>query len=196
MRPPSRTRSSQEGLSLIELILFIVIVGVGVAALLSVFNVAVRGSADPLVRKQLLAVAESVMEEVTLQPFTYCDPSDAEVLTANDADVGAGNCATLAEAQGVSGGESGQSRYSASSPFNNVNDYAGFSMSPIRDLQNAVVVPLQNYSASVAITPAGDQFGLADAAALRIVVTASRLNSSEQLSLTGYRFRYAPNAPQ
>lgn len=57
------------GFSLIELVVFIVVVGVGLAGTLAVFNVAVKGSADPMVRKQALAIAEQMLEEITLQPF-------------------------------------------------------------------------------------------------------------------------------
>ncbi len=59
----------QAGISLIELILYIVIVSVGLAGILSVMNVTTRHSADPMVRKQALAVAESLLEEITLKEY-------------------------------------------------------------------------------------------------------------------------------
>ena len=51
----------QRGLTLIELI---VIILVGVAGILSVMNITTRASADPMVRKQSMAFAEAVLEEV------------------------------------------------------------------------------------------------------------------------------------
>jgi len=62
--------SSERGIALIELIMFIVIVGVALAGILLVLNVAGKGSADPLIRKQALAAAESLLEEVQLQDFS------------------------------------------------------------------------------------------------------------------------------
>lgn len=65
----------QHGLTLIELIVFIVIVGVGLAGVLSSLNVSVRGSADPLKPKQALAIAEALMEEILLK--NHSDPGAA-----------------------------------------------------------------------------------------------------------------------
>ena len=67
---PSPTINSQRGISLIELIMFIVIIGIGVAGILLVMNQVTGHSADTLVRKQALAIAESMLEEVELQDFT------------------------------------------------------------------------------------------------------------------------------
>lgn len=61
---------SQQGISLVELILFIVIVSIALVALLSVLNITTKGSVDPLIRKQALAIAESLLEEVELQDFS------------------------------------------------------------------------------------------------------------------------------
>lgn len=57
------------GFSLIELVIFIVVVGVGLAGVLAVLNLATQKSADPMVRKQALMIAEQMLEEIALQPF-------------------------------------------------------------------------------------------------------------------------------
>jgi len=65
----SNSRRRARGMTLMELILAIVVIGVGLAGVLVAFNQAVFHSADPMVRKQMLAIAEEMMEEVTLKPF-------------------------------------------------------------------------------------------------------------------------------
>jgi len=59
----------QRGLTLIELIVFIVVVGIGVIGILSVLIQTTMKSADPIVRKQAIAVAEAMLEEVLLKDF-------------------------------------------------------------------------------------------------------------------------------
>lgn len=63
-----------QGFTLVELIVFIVLVSFGIAGILMVMNVSVASSADPLVRKQTVAVAESLLEEILLK--SYNDPDD------------------------------------------------------------------------------------------------------------------------
>lgn len=175
----------QAGISMIELIMFIIIVGIGVAGVLSVMNVTTQSSADPMLRKQALSIAESLLEEVQLQPFTYCDPIDANAATATSA----AGCDSTPEANGPEGA---QSRYTISDPFNNVNDYAGFSMTGIRGLDNAVIAGLENYSATVTVSNSAVDTVPSDAS-LRIDVRVT-YGTSVDITLTGYRMRYAPNA--
>ncbi len=190
-RPLKNGGHSQAGISLVELIIFIVIVSVAVAGVLSVMNITTQHSSDPLIRKQAQAIAESLLAEIELQPFTYCDPTDANAAIAtsnsNGNPVGStAGCATTPEAMGpetINGVT--QSRYSTTTPFNNVNDYNGFSMSPILDITGTPVGGLGNYSASVAITAI-------TSTELQINVTVTSGNTS--LTLTGYRYRYAPDA--
>ena len=68
------TRSMARGFSLIELIFFIVIVSVALAGILQVMQVTTQASADPVVRKQALALAESVLQEVLQKAYTDPDP--------------------------------------------------------------------------------------------------------------------------
>lgn len=65
----SMTRARQRGFTLIELIIFIVVVAAGLAGILSVMNTVVASSADPMVRKQTIAIAESLLEEILLKEY-------------------------------------------------------------------------------------------------------------------------------
>ncbi len=69
--PPVPER--QFGLTLIELIVFIVVVGVALAGIAAAINYNVQHTVDPVVRKQALAIAESMLEEVLLQNFSDPD---------------------------------------------------------------------------------------------------------------------------
>jgi MSHA pilin protein MshD len=70
-RAPRRSR----GFTLAELLLLIVVLAIGLGGIISVYVTTVAGSADPLVRKQAMAVAEAMMDEIMLQ--AYADPGTA-----------------------------------------------------------------------------------------------------------------------
>ena len=63
------TPRTQRGLSLVELVLAIVVIGVGLAGVLLAFATVTRGSADPVVSQQMLAIAEEMIEEIRLKPY-------------------------------------------------------------------------------------------------------------------------------
>lgn len=189
-RPMSPSRvppRSQAGISLIELIMFIVIVSIGVVGILTVFNLTSQKSADPQVRKQMLAIAEALLEEVEFKPFTYCDPDDP-------------NAATAANASGCTGGpggandesrlplgpEAGETRVT----YDNVSDYNGLSLAPVSDINGSNSIG--GYSATISVTQQQLEASVPLAASLRITVTVT--HGSDSLSLSGYRLRYAPNS--
>lgn len=192
------TKSSsmlQRGISLIELIMFIVIISVALTGILLVMNIVTRNSADPLVHKQALAIAESLLEEVELMPFTYCEPDDASAVTAQSAVVGGTGCATTVEAMGP---EAGETRGSTTNPFDNVNDYAGFNMAAgaVTDIAGGAAVG--GYAARVAVAPVALN-GIAGTDAngapqvLQITVTVTGPDNLP-IVLDGYRTRYAPRS--
>lgn len=200
----SRIFTKQIGVTLVELVVFMVIVSVALVGVLKVLDITNRGSADPLIRKQAISIAESLLLEVEQQPFTWCDPDDANAPTATSA----ASCATTAQdpaptATGTMTGPfpSSESRYSSLDPFDNVADYAGFSM-PSADCagicspgNSTPLAGLEAYSATVTISRAGTAspftaFALDAALKISVRVTGP---ANTDVSLTGYRVRYAPN---
>jgi len=190
-------RLLQRGISLIELIIFIVIISVALTGILLVMNTVTRNSADPLIHKQALAIAESLLEEVELMPFSYCDPDDASAVVATspaDCTGGAGgpndeSASIGPEGAGSVGGAEG--RY-ASPQFDNVSDYHGFNMAANSVVDITGGAAAGGYSASIAVAqtalgavPAGES--------LRITVTVTGPDSVP-IVLDGYRTRYAPRS--
>jgi len=181
----------QSGLTLIELIVFIVIITVGLAGVLAGLNYSIRNSANPMLLKQQIAVAESLLEEIEKKPFTWCDPDDSAVATATSY----GGCATPQ----TTGPQAGEDRYSQTTPFDNVIDYNGFSMAGIRSPTNSgtTITGLGSYSATVSVTTLDNAMNptatASSIAAVRIDVRVS-LTGQPSITLTGYRFRYAPNS--
>lgn len=186
-RPEGRAgRRASGGLSLVELLMFIGIVSIALAALLRVFVQATSASADPLLRRQALAIAESLLEEVQLMPLTFCRGDDPAVETA----AGATDCVLGAEGPGPEGG---QTRAGLPS-FDHVNDYDGFAMAGIRDIAGNLVPGLGAYSARVSVDAAAlHTIGAASGDALRITVTVTGPAGTE-ISVGGFRSRHAPHA--
>ena len=69
---------SQIGVTLVELVVSIVIVGIAAGGVLLVFHQTVRHSADPMVLHQAVAIGEAYMEEILLKPFNDPDGIDPE----------------------------------------------------------------------------------------------------------------------
>lgn len=189
--------AQQRGISLVELIIFIVVVSVALAGVLLVMNTVTGKSADPLIHKQALAIAESLLEEVELMPYTICDPDDpnaASAVSAADCTGGAGGPNDESrlplgpEGAGSTGGAEG--RY-ASPQFDNVSDYNGFSMAAGSVLDITRRTAVAGYAATIKVEQQGLN-GIPAAASLLITVTVTGPDN-QPVVLQGYRTRYAPD---
>ncbi|HEX8610498.1 MAG TPA: type II secretion system protein [Telluria sp.] len=192
------TLARQRGISFVELIIFMVIIGVGLAGILNAMNLTTRISADPLVTKQALMLAEGLMEEVQLARYTFCDATDEQVDSATAPLIGPAGCAALVENVG---NEAGGAR-----PYDNVNDYVAAYGTPVQafliggKLSDAAgqEIPLPGYTVSLTVKPTG-LLGPAGAAVPQTEALAIRVavfyNNVETVVLEGYRVRYAPNSP-
>jgi MSHA pilin protein MshD len=163
-------RERQRGVTLIELVMAVMIISIAVVSILNVFSLTTGRSADPLLTRQSLAVAESLLQEIVSQPFTIND------LRTGNPD--------------AMGPEAGESRGSATAPFNHVDDYAGYTESGILGADGTAVTGLEGYSASVTVqTQALDNIVAAEGLLVTVTVTAPNGSS---VALSGFRARLAP----
>ncbi|HET6655439.1 MAG TPA: type II secretion system protein [Gammaproteobacteria bacterium] len=68
----------QSGVTLIELVVSIVIIGIALAGVLLVFNRTVSTSADPMVQQQAISIGEAYIEEIIGKAYTDPDGSGTE----------------------------------------------------------------------------------------------------------------------
>ena len=192
----------QRGVTLIELVIFIVVVSIAVVGLLQIFTRTTASSADPQLRKQALAIAEAMLDEIEGARFTFCDP-----LADPAADM-ATNAKPFNDATNPTGCNTPQNVSATvpavGRPYYNVSDYVR-AINTAESYKDDVAKKLfpDGYKVSVTISP---DAGLGPAAAmlpsdatpvnmnvLRITVTVT-YGANQQLVLAGYRTRYAGNA--
>lgn len=160
-------RARRRGFTLVEMIVMIMIVGIGLTGVMITINQANRESAVPFIRKQAIAIAESIMEEVTARSFAVQGDPVATKVTI--------------------GGTALQRRNAT----HDVADYNGFAMSGIRapDDDTTVLSGLADYSVSVTVTPTA--FGAITMANSKLVsVTVSGPNGV-QVILEGFKLNYS-----
>lgn len=159
----------ERGATLVELVLFIVIIATALAAVLGTLRLTVGRSSDPLVARQSLAIAESLLQEVLSQPYTLNDPDGG------------------ADALGP---ETGESRFSSTAPFDHVDDYQGYAMSGVVKPDGTAVAGLAGYNASVAVqAQALDNIAAGEGLLVTVTVAGP---GGYSVALRGYRARVAP----
>lgn len=161
-----RTRSRHRGFTLIELIVAIIIISVAVAGVLAAYVTSVKGSGDALVSKQLVAIAEEMMEEILLKPYKVVGTAPSNSPTS------CGSTASRAF-------------------FDDVRDYAGYQTNGICDIDGNAIAGLGGYRVAVVIDPAFTLGGIANT--LHVTVTAS--TNGQSITLDGFRTYYAQFDP-
>ncbi|WP_151636526.1 type II secretion system protein [Noviherbaspirillum aerium] len=158
----------QRGMTLFELVLAIVILGIGVAGVMTAFTVVVSRSVDPLVQKQMLAIAEGMMEEIVLLPFAAEGAAPAN---------GPGPCG-------------------ARSAFNDVLDYHNLqTVGGVCTVDGTVVPNLASYNVGVQINQNGSLATVSGTGSLTgahvYEITVTVTHGADSFRLHGWRTNYA-----
>ncbi len=137
----------QQGLTLIELIVSIVILSVSLVAIIGVFNNSSATSAIPMARIQANFIANTYLEEIMLR--AYIDPTTADINTC----------------------ESGETR----ALYNDVNDYNCVNDTGAVDQNGNSIVGLEAYNIDVNVTL--ETLNGAPAQRVDVIVTRDNLDS-------------------
>jgi len=78
----NKSISKSQGVTLIELVISIVIIAISVMGVTSLFVTTTMSSADPMIRAQQLAIAQSYMDEIFMQAYEI----SGDAATTNRAD--------------------------------------------------------------------------------------------------------------
>jgi len=204
IRRSATARRPARGFTLIDVLILIVLVGTVAGSLTVLFSRLAAQSVESLRARQVLAMAQALLNEVRMMPFSFCDPQDGRARLASGAFVGGLGCASTVDAMGP---EPGESRFNPANRFDGVSDYQGYTMpgagcAGLCDIAGNLLNPagstMVGCSASVALAPAAlpgvaalDANGRAQA--LRIDVTVA-CPGGPRITLQAVRLRHAPHA--
>ena len=122
-----------------------------------------------MVLRQSIATAESLLQEVMAQPFT-----------TNDLDGGAN----------AIGPEAGETRGSATTPFDHVDDYHGLTLTGISNADGSAVSGLEKYNASISVqSTALTNMAAGDGLLISVTVTGP---DGIPVTLSGFRAKVQP----
>lgn len=169
-----RTAYRQQGTTLIELIIAIVVLGIAAVGILTALGRTTVQAVDPMLRAQSLAIAQSFMDEVTSRPF-YTPDQDPALDETNDAEP----CPTTSQ--------------TTRTEFDHICAYHQYSESGINTPDGSAIEGLEGYSVLVEVSNSDisdPPFNAIETVCiLRIRVTTTD-PSGNDLSLTSYRTSY------
>ena len=168
MRTKKNITMPERGFTLIELIAFIVVIGLSLTTIGSVFQHSVIRIQDPLINSHLLSMAQSQLDEVLSRKFDENTPTGG-VPVCGSSD-GSDPCAGI----GLDLGED----LSAIATLDDVDDFHLY-----QD------IPAVGYTREVSVVSAGIDFGVDNEQAKRITVTVTS-PQGVAMSLASYRFNF------
>lgn len=149
------------GFTLIEMIIAIVIISVGLAGVLLAYTTTVRFSADPLIRKQMQAIGDEMMEEILLKPYAVTGTAPTNAPTT---------CSAVP----------------SRTAFDDVSDYNNFQTTGICDIDGGAITGLTGYNLKVTVA-SGTWQGVANTLTIKVTVS----HGTESMSFVGWRTGYA-----
>lgn len=162
----------QSGVTLVELIITIVVLGVAVAGVVGAFAVISGRSADPLNQTRAITLSQLYMDEILTRYYDESTPVGGGKVAAADVD-----CA--------SAGPDGETRPT----FDDADDYDGIADSPPKDSSGNDLSGYRGFSVNVAVACAGSEVAVANEDAKRVDVAVTDPSGQSWL-FTAYRANF------
>lgn len=170
-------RLKQQGVTLVELVISIVIISIAMVAMLNSFSVSISHSADPLWRNKTLKLGQLYLDEILAKKYDELTPIGGFPFIASP------SCASL----GSDGaGVNAETRIT----YDDVDDYDGITNSLPLSLTTTLDSSYDNYLVSVTVECDGDDVGASgDTHAKLITVTVTPPNENP-VSFAVYKGNY------
>lgn len=203
----------QKGFTLIEVLVFIIVVSIGLTGIVTLYTTNIKNSAAPLIRERTLIIAHAYMDEIISKQWDensplgggcvdtdgdpaittdsctqYCSAfTDTQCERSKCTLTSPGNCEAPALISSALGPEEGTTNRPL---WDDIDDYAGYSSSPPQTLDGSSLPSYTGYTASVSVTqPASSWQGIPAVDVRRISVTVSN-PLGESLTLVSYRTNF------
>jgi MSHA pilin protein MshD len=194
--------SRQNGFSLLETVIFIVVVGIALSGLISLFVQNTVSSADPFIRERAVAIAHAYMDEILGKGFDentplgggcvesgsdsctqYCAAySDTQCVQSKCRLQAAGNCVPRSDLSGIATEEGNRGAY------DDVDDYHGINEVPTGIAGAAT--DYEGFNVRVSVSQPDAAWHDIDVLDLRLIQVDVTSSLGETISLRAYRVNF------
>lgn len=168
----------QRGVTLIELVISIVVMGIAMAALMQAFSISINQSGDPLWRNKTLKLAQLYLDEIIAKNYDHATPVGGLPVEASP------GCS--AADLGPEGAEDRES-------YNDVDDYDGYSESPPTGVTDVDLSGYAGYTVSIEVECDGDSVAAENTAGTvsdnhaKLITVSITTPYNDTLSLSAYK---------
>ena len=194
--------SRGNGFTLIETLIFIIVVGIGVAGIAQLYVSNVQESATPLVRERGSALAKAFMDEIMAKRWdentpvgggcvetgsnsctSYCAAlSDTQCNYSKCSLTAPGNCEPAATVSASLGADE-----ASRSEWDDLDDYNGYTPTTPQDIDGNDLTQYSGYALSVTVAPPGSAWNGVPAADVRRIEVNVTNPLGESYTLISYR---------
>ncbi|MCW8827817.1 MAG: hypothetical protein OQK94_02040 [Gammaproteobacteria bacterium] len=196
------------GFTLIETLIFIIVVGIGIAGIAQLYMTNVTDSATPLIRERTSSIAKAYMDEIIAKRWdentpigggcvdtdltgsgdsctTYCSALSTPQCNHSKCTLTPpGTCTATANVSAAFGTDTGETSRAV---WDDLDDYNGHTASPPEDFDGNALTDSSGFTVSVTVSqPGSDWQGIPAADVRRIQVDVSN-PLGETLTLVSYR---------
>lgn len=179
LRPVTCSQIGNSGFTLVEMIVFIVVLAVGLSGVVLVINRTLLDAPEALINTRAMEISQLYLDEILTKKYDENTPQGG----SPPCDSPGNPACTAAAGFGTDPGEAARDRY------DDVDDYHNPGFQPVADANGNALPNYTDYEVRIDVTYAGTELGLASRRAKRISLTI-RTPRNQQIPVTVYRTNF------